>query len=186
MSGGQAQRVIIAVALALNPMLLIADEPTTALDVTIQAQILDLMRDLRSRMGTSVILITHDLGVISEMADRVAVMYAGRIVEQTAVRTLFDRPLHPYTQGLIASIPVLGKVTERLDVIPGSVPNLVNLPPGCKFAPRCRARMEYQLSICTKEEPDLIPVLPGHVARCWLYQSKGEHQAPVVIAPPNS
>jgi oligopeptide/dipeptide ABC transporter ATP-binding protein len=171
MSGGQAQRVMIAMALALNPQLLIADEPTTALDVTIQAQILDLMRDLRTRMGTAVILITHDLGVISEMADRVAVMYAGRIVEQTNVRSLFDKPLHPYTQGLIASIPVLGKIKDRLDVIPGSVPNLINLPPGCKFAPRCRSRMEYNLSVCTDEEPTLIPVLPKHTVRCWLYQS---------------
>jgi oligopeptide/dipeptide ABC transporter ATP-binding protein len=179
MSGGQAQRVMIAMALALNPTLLIADEPTTALDVTIQAQILDLMRDLRTRMGTSVILITHDLGVIAEMADRVAVMYAGRIVEQSSVRPLFDNPLHPYTQGLIASIPVLGKVTDRLDVIPGSVPNLVNLPPGCKFAPRCRSRVQYQLTICTDEEPDLIDILPAHKVRCWLYQSKGSHQAPI-------
>src|SRR3990170_1784539 len=121
MSGGQAQRVMIAMALALNPQLLIADEPTTALDVTIQAQILDLMRDLRAKMGTSVILITHDLGVISEMAERVAVMYAGEIVEQTDVNTLFDQPLHPYTQGLIGSIPILGRLKERLAVIPGSV-----------------------------------------------------------------
>jgi oligopeptide/dipeptide ABC transporter ATP-binding protein len=182
MSGGQAQRVMIAMALALNPMLLIADEPTTALDVTIQAQILDLLRDLRNRMGTSVILITHDLGVIAEMADRVAVMYAGRIVEQTDVHRLYEKPLHPYTQGLIGSIPVLGKVTDRLDVIPGSVPNLINLPPGCKFAPRCRARMEYQLSICTEKEPDLIPVSPGHIVRCWLYQSKGEFVAPIKLS----
>jgi oligopeptide/dipeptide ABC transporter ATP-binding protein len=181
MSGGQAQRVMIAMALALNPQLLIADEPTTALDVTIQAQILDLMRDLRNRMGTSVILITHDLGVISEMADRVAVMYAGRIVEQSNITSLFDRPLHPYTQGLIASIPVLGKIKDRLDVIPGSVPNLINLPEGCKFAPRCRARLEHQLSICTEVEPDLLTVLPKHTVRCWLYQSYEEkgHQAPL-------
>jgi len=179
MSGGQAQRVMIAMALALNPELLIADEPTTALDVTIQAQILDLMRDLRTRMGTSVILITHDLGVIAEMADRVAVMYAGHIVEHTDVITLFDRPLHPYTQGLIGSIPVLGKVTEKLDVIPGSVPNLVNLPPGCRFAPRCRARLEYQLKICTETEPNLSEVSPNHSVRCWLYQSSDEHRAPL-------
>ena len=181
MSGGQAQRVMIAMALALNPQLLIADEPTTALDVTIQAQILDLMRDLRNRMGTSVILITHDLGVISEMADRVAVMYAGRIVEQSNIRAVFDRPLHPYTQGLIASIPVLGKIKDRLDVIPGSVPNLINLPEGCKFAPRCRARIEHNLHICTEIEPDLLTVLPKHTVRCWLYQSYEEkgHQAPL-------
>jgi oligopeptide/dipeptide ABC transporter ATP-binding protein len=181
MSGGQAQRVMIAMALALNPQLLIADEPTTALDVTIQAQILDLMRDLRTRMDTSVILITHDLGVISEMADRVAVMYAGRIVEQADIRTLFARPVHPYTLGLMASIPVLGTVKEVLDVIPGSVPNLVNLPPGCQFAPRCRDRMKYQLTICTEVEPDLIPVEPEHIVRCWLYQdyeSQG-HKAPL-------
>jgi oligopeptide/dipeptide ABC transporter ATP-binding protein len=181
MSGGQAQRVMIAMALALNPSLLIADEPTTALDVTIQAQILDLMRDLRNRMETAVILITHDLGVIAEMADRVAVMYAGRIVEQSEARTLFAQPLHPYTQGLIASIPVLGTVRDELDVIPGSVPNLINLPPGCKFAPRCRARIEHDLSICTAEEPELISILPGHTVRCWLFQSKGDHRAPVDV-----
>ena len=178
-SGGQAQRVMIAMALALNPQLLIADEPTTALDVTIQAQILDLMRDLRTRMDTAVILITHDLGVISEMADRVAVMYAGRIVEQADIRTLFAHPVHPYTQGLMASIPILGTVKETLDVIPGSVPNLVNLPPGCQFAPRCRPRMEYQLSICTEVEPKLLPYKPDHFSRCWLYQDYEGHKAPL-------
>jgi oligopeptide/dipeptide ABC transporter ATP-binding protein len=181
MSGGQAQRVMIAMALALNPQLLLADEPTTALDVTIQAQILDTLRDLRNRMGTSVILITHDLGVIAEMADRVAVMYAGRIVEQTDIDSIFSKPLHPYTQGLIASIPVLGKIKDRLDVIPGSVPNLINLPPGCQFAPRCRARIDHNLEICTEVEPDLIPILPKHTVRCWLYQSNEEkdHSAPL-------
>ena len=182
MSGGQAQRVMIAMALALNPQLLIADEPTTALDVTIQAQILDLLRDLRERMDTAVILITHDLGVISEMADRVAVMYAGRIVEQTDVRTLFREPMHPYTQGLMASIPVLGTVKDKLDVIPGSVPNLVNLPPGCQFAPRCRSRMQYQLKICTEIEPELQPVGTGHIARCWLYQDHEGHTAPLKVS----
>ena len=169
MSGGQAQRVMIAMALALNPQLLLADEPTTALDVTIQAQILDLMRDLRERMGTAVILITHDLGVIAEMADRVAVMYAGRIVEHTKITTLFEEPLHPYTQGLINSIPILGKVKDRLDVIPGSVPNLINLPVGCTFAPRCRLRVEYGLNVCTEEMPDIRLAKPGHEVRCWLY-----------------
>ncbi len=169
MSGGQAQRVMIAMALALNPQLLIADEPTTALDVTIQAQILDLMRDLRSKMNTAVILITHDLGVIAEMADRVAVMYAGRIVEQSDVRTIFANPKHPYTQGLIASIPILGVVKEELEVIPGSVPNLINLPPGCQFAPRCRSRVEHGLEICTRIEPGLLPVEKDHDVRCWLY-----------------
>ncbi len=161
MSGGQAQRVMIAMALAMTPELLIADEPTTALDVTIQAQILDLIREMRTRLGTAVILITHDLGVIAEMADRVAVMYAGRIVEQAEVNELFERPLHPYTQGLIGSIPVLGRVAEHLDVIPGSVPNLVNLPPGCRFAPRCRLREKYGLTICTEVEPELVEIRPG-------------------------
>jgi oligopeptide/dipeptide ABC transporter ATP-binding protein len=179
MSGGQAQRVMIAMALALNPQLLIADEPTTALDVTIQAQILDLMRDLSERMGTSVILITHDLGVVAEMADRVAVMYAGRIVEQADVKTVFGEPLHPYTQGLIASIPVLGIVKERLEVIPGGVPNLVNLPPGCKFASRCKSRIQYELTICEDVEPDLILARPDHKVRCWLYQDHEGHKAPL-------
>ena len=178
-SGGQAQRVMIAMALALNPQLLIADEPTTALDVTIQAQILDLLRDLRNRMDTAVILITHDLGVISEMADRVAVMYAGRIVEQADIQILFKNPVHPYTQGLMASIPVLGTVKEVLDVIPGSVPNLVNLPPGCQFAPRCRSRVEYQLTICTQVEPKLTPYEPDHLCRCWLYQDYEGFHAPL-------
>ena len=179
MSGGQAQRVMIAMALALKPHLLIADEPTTALDVTIQAQILDLMRGLREKMGTSVILITHDMGVIAEMADRVAVMYAGRIVEEAKVGNLFEQPLMPYTQGLLGSIPILGKVLDRLDVIPGSVPNLVNLPPGCRFAPRCRSREKYELSICQQKEPDLIEPIPGHKVRCWLYQDDGEFKAPL-------
>jgi oligopeptide/dipeptide ABC transporter ATP-binding protein len=175
LSGGMAQRVMIAMALACVPELLIADEPTTALDVTIQAQILDLMRDLRREMGTSVILITHDLGVVAEMAERVAVMYAGEIVEQTDVNTLFDQPLHPYTQGLIGSIPVLGEIKERLDVIPGSVPNLVNLPPGCRFAPRCQARFKYGCAICAEIKPELQEIKPGHLVRCWLYQNAEEH-----------
>ena len=170
MSGGQAQRVMIAMALALNPELLIADEPTTALDVTIQAQILDLMRGLREKMNTSVILITHDLGIIAEMADRVAVMYAGEIIEEAEVVELFAHPLHPYTQGLLASIPVLGKITERLEVIPGSVPNLINLPPGCRFQPRCMACKEKNLTICSEAKPDLINISNNHTVRCWLYQ----------------
>jgi oligopeptide/dipeptide ABC transporter ATP-binding protein len=179
LSGGMAQRVMIAMALACVPELLIADEPTTALDVTIQAQILDLMRDLRREMGTSVILITHDLGVVAEMAERVAVMYAGEIVEQTDVNTLFDQPLHPYTQGLIGSIPILGEIKERLDVIPGSVPNLVNLPPGCRFAPRCQARFKYACTICAEVKPELEEVKPGHLVRCWLYQDAEGHVAPL-------
>lgn len=181
LSGGMAQRVMIAMALACVPELLIADEPTTALDVTIQAQILDLMRDLRSKMGTSVILITHDLGVVAEMAERVAVMYAGEIVEQADVKALFAQPLHPYTQGLIGSIPILGQLKERLDVIPGSVPNLVNLPPGCRFAPRCTAREKFNLKICTDIKPELVEVASDHQVRCWLYQNAEGHQAPLKV-----
>ena len=179
LSGGMAQRVMIAMALACVPDLLIADEPTTALDVTIQAQILDLMRDLRSQLGAAVILITHDLGVIAEMADRVAVMYAGRIVEQTSVLNLFKEPLHPYTIGLIGSTPILGKIREKLEVIPGSVPNLVNLPPGCRFAPRCSARVNHNLAICTEKEPNLVQTKDGHKIRCWLYEDSEQHTAPL-------
>ncbi|RPJ18566.1 MAG: ABC transporter ATP-binding protein, partial [Chloroflexi bacterium] len=181
LSGGMAQRVMIAMALACVPELLLADEPTTALDVTIQAQILDLMRDLRREMGTSVILITHDLGVVAEMAERVAVMYAGEIVEQADVNTLFDQPLHPYTQGLIGSIPILGEIKEKLDVIPGSVPNLVNLPPGCRFAPRCQARFKYACTICAEVKPELEEVAPGHLVRCWLYKDAEGHVAPLKV-----
>ena len=155
LSGGMAQRVMIAMALACEPELLIADEPTTALDVTIQAQILDLIRGLQENSNTAVVLITHDLGVVAEMADRVAVMYAGEIVEETDVRTIFNNPLHPYTEGLIASIPVLGKITDELATIPGVVPSLIDLPVGCRFASRCAARVEHDLSICTERpKPD--------------------------------
>ncbi|NWF65586.1 MAG: ABC transporter ATP-binding protein [Chloroflexi bacterium] len=179
LSGGMSQRVMIAMALACVPDLLIADEPTTALDVTIQAQILDLMRDMKNQLGSAMMLITHDLGVIAEMANRVVVMYAGEIVEQSPVASLFDKPHHPYTQGLIGSIPVLGEIRDRLDVIPGSVPNLINLPQGCRFAPRCRARMEHNLSICTDNHPSLIEVSEGHKVRCWLYQDAEGHTAPL-------
>ncbi len=170
LSGGMAQRVMIAMAVACLPELLIADEPTTALDVTIQAQILDLLRTLRSQMNTSIILITHDLGIVAEMCDRVAVMYAGRLVEETGVVSLFSAPKHPYTVGLIGSVPVLGQVRDKLHVIPGTVPNLIDLPPGCKFAPRCEARIERSMEICTEEEPPLVPVEARHTVRCWLYQ----------------
>jgi oligopeptide/dipeptide ABC transporter ATP-binding protein len=169
LSGGMAQRVMIAMALACEPDLLIADEPTTALDVTIQAQILDLMRSLRDDMGTAIILITHDLGVVAEMCDRVAVMYAGEIVEQTDVVSLFRNPLHPYTRGLIASIPVVGDVRDELSVIPGNVPNLINLPVGCRFAPRCRSRIEEDVAIADVVHPQLLSASPGHDVRCWLY-----------------
>ena len=178
-SGGQAQRVMIAMALALNPELLIADEPTTALDVTIQAQILDLMREMIRISNTGVILITHDLGIVAKMAQRVAVMYAGRIVEQGGVAPLFDKPLHPYTQGLAASVPVLGLVKDRLETIPGIVPDLVDLPPGCRFAPRCDARLAHGLGICNQQEPDLLEVRQGHWVRCWLYQDAEGHRAPL-------
>jgi oligopeptide/dipeptide ABC transporter ATP-binding protein len=178
-SGGQAQRVMISMALALHPELLIADEPTTALDVTIQAQILDLIRGLRSQMGTAVILITHDLGVVAETADRVAVMYAGQIVEQASVTELFEQPLHPYTLGLINSIPVLGEVRDRLEVIDGVVPNLIDLPPGCRFAPRCR----HSLSICLEKTPNLEPVQVDHAVRCWLFHDSDGHTAPQSLEP---
>lgn len=170
LSGGMAQRVMIAMALACVPELLIADEPTTALDVTIQAQILDLMRNLRSKVDTAIILITHDLGVVAEMCDRVDVMYAGRIVEEAPVVDLFQSPQHPYTQALIGATPVLGQADKELVTIPGSVPNLVNLPPGCKFAPRCAARVQHNLQICLEQEPELKPVANGHWVRCWLYE----------------
>ncbi|MEX0797389.1 MAG: ABC transporter ATP-binding protein [Acidimicrobiia bacterium] len=170
LSGGMAQRIMIAMALACQPELLIADEPTTALDVTIQAQILDLMRGLQNDLNTAVILITHDLGVVAEMADRVAVMYAGEIVEETDVRTIFKQPLHPYTKGLIGSIPVLGDLKKNLATIPGVVPSLIDLPQGCRFASRCTARVENGLEICLVRKPHLIEHAAGHKVRCWLYE----------------
>jgi oligopeptide/dipeptide ABC transporter ATP-binding protein len=174
MSGGMAQRVMIAMGLALEPELLIADEPTTALDVTIQAQILDLMRGLQRETGTAIILITHDLGVVAEMCDRVAVMYAGEIVEQADVATLFREPKHPYTQGLIGSIPVMGIVRDELATIPGNVPNLIDLPIGCRFAPRCFAREPFGVDEQARTaHPDLL-ALPGpseHTVRCWIYHT---------------
>ena len=169
MSGGMAQRVMIAMALACEPELLIADEPTTALDVTIQAQILDLIRNLRDETGTAIILITHDLGVVAEMCDRVAVMYAGEIVEHSDVTTLFREPRHPYTQGLIGSIPVVGKIRDELAVIPGNVPNLIDLPVGCRFAPRCLVRVQESVPYSLEVHPELRPIGPEHDVRCWLY-----------------
>ncbi len=170
LSGGMAQRVMIAMALSCEPELLIADEPTTALDVTIQAQILDLIRDLQRESNTAVILITHDLGVVAEMADRVAVMYAGQVVEETDVRTLFRNPKHPYTKGLIGSIPVLGSVKEELAVIRGTVPGLIDPPDACRFADRCDARIEAGLTSCTTRAPDLREVEADHKVRCFLYE----------------
>ena len=178
LSGGMAQRVMIAMALACVPELLIADEPTTALDVTIQAQILDLMRNLRSKMDTAIILITHDLGVVAEMCDRVNVMYAGRIVEHAPVVELFKTPKHPYTAALIGSTPILGHADKPLTTIPGSVPNLIDLPTGCKFWPRCVARIQNNLEICITQEPEIKLISPGHAVRCWLYEDLPEHHQP--------
>ena len=170
LSGGMRQRAMIAMALACNPKVLIADEPTTALDVTIQAQILDLIAQLQGKLGTAVILITHDLGVIAEVAQRVIVMYAGRKVEEAEVEPLFAEPMHPYTHGLMASVPqlaILGEqdnsVAERLEEIPGIVPPLNNLPPGCAFAPRCR----FADDLCKAEYPVYEEKRPGHWAACW-------------------
>jgi peptide/nickel transport system ATP-binding protein/oligopeptide transport system ATP-binding protein len=173
-SGGQRQRIMIAIALANDPDLLILDEPTTALDVTIQAQILELVKDLRHRVNTAVMLITHDLGVVAEMSDRVIVMYAGRIVEEGDVIQMLRDPLHPYTKGLLSSIPSLGKKNQRLNVIAGAVPNPLRLPVGCKFAPRC----PFVMDVCRTEDPELkdMPPPPDSTAsatvrrvRCWLY-----------------
>ncbi len=168
LSGGMRQRAMIAMALSCNPKLLIADEPTTALDVTIQAQILELMKDLRERINTAIIFITHDLGVIAEMADYVVVMYSGKVVENTDVRSLFNKPLHPYTAGLIKSKPILEEDKEILEYIPGSVPNPSEMPEGCAFNPRCPEVMD----ICRREMPKLIESQPKHLVRCWLYQKQ--------------
>ena len=170
LSGGMRQRAMIAMALACSPKLMIADEPTTALDVTIQAQILELINRLQQEKGMSVILITHNMGVIAETARKVAVMYAGRIVEYTEVRALFGSPKHPYTQGLLQSIPRLDEDhsrKKRLEAIPGLVPSLLDLPPGCKFSNRCR----YVFERCG-EEPPLIEAEKGHWVRCWLHEAK--------------
>ncbi len=163
LSGGMRQRVMIAMALSTNPDLLIADEPTTALDVTIQAQILELMKSLRERNRMAIMLITHDLGVVAEMADDVVVMYAGKVVENADVATIYETPHHPYTRGLLASIPRLGEKRERLEVIQGVVPNPLNLPKGCLFKRRC----PYAMPVCDTPPP-LQQIGPGHLSRCWL------------------
>jgi peptide/nickel transport system ATP-binding protein len=167
MSGGMRQRVVIAMAVACNPRLIIADEPTTALDVTIQAQILALLEDLRQTHGMAILLITHDLGVIAETAEQVLVMYTGRVVEHAGVKELFENPLHPYTQGLMRSMPgrVIGEDRSRLEPIPGVVPSLLALPPGCKFNTRC----PWSFDRCFREEPELLAPAGGHPVRCWLY-----------------
>lgn len=169
LSGGMRQRAMIAMALSCNPALLIADEPTTALDVTIQAQILRLIHELKEKFDASVMLITHDLGVIAEMCDRVAVMYAGHIVEITDVETLFGNPLHPYTNGLQKSIPRLDRETERLDTIQGLVPNLLDLPAGCPFHPRC----DLRLTKCLQEMPELVQAKEHHLVKCHLVKGNG-------------
>jgi oligopeptide/dipeptide ABC transporter ATP-binding protein len=164
LSGGMRQRVMLAIALACRPPLVIADEPTTALDVTVQAQVLDLLADMKRELNLAVLLITHDLGVVAEMADRVAVMYAGRIVEQGPARAILHEPKHPYTRGLLASIPG-GAPGTRLKVIDGTVPNLAALPPGCSFTPRCRDRMD----VCGTAFPGETAVGASHTVRCFLY-----------------
>ncbi|MGN0663475.1 MAG: ABC transporter ATP-binding protein [Negativibacillus sp.] len=166
LSGGMSQRVMIAMAMSCDPKLLIADEPTTALDVTIQAQILDLMKKIQKEEGSSILLITHDLGVVAEMCSRVIVMYAGKIVEEAPVEVLFNNPTHPYTQGLIASVPKLGSGVKVLPSIPGSVPDLASMPQGCRFAPRCK----YATEKCRTQEPDLVVVGENQRCRCWLKQ----------------
>ncbi len=169
LSGGQRQRVMIAMALVCGPKILIADEPTTALDVTIQAQILDLMNGLKKAIGTSILFITHDLGVVAEVCDEVVVMYCGRVVEKGDVVELFTHPSHPYTIGLLNSIPKLGEAVEELEAIPGNVPNPKYMPKGCKFAPRC----SRAFAKCHEEEPGFYEVGNGHVSRCWLCEKGG-------------
>ncbi|MGD6777280.1 ABC transporter ATP-binding protein [Sutcliffiella horikoshii] len=173
LSGGMRQRVMIAIALACNPELLIADEPTTALDVTIQAQILDLMKKLQEELGTSLMLITHDLGVVAEMCDKVAVMYCGKVVEYADVQTIFSSPKHPYTVGLLNSVPKHDQDVEGdLSVIDGSVPSPFNLPQGCRFAPRC----PHAKDICRNSLPDLKETEDGDQVRCWIYTDKWEDE----------
>lgn len=168
LSGGMRQRVMIAMALSCNPNILIADEPTTALDVTIQAQIISLLRELSSEVGAAIILITHDLGVIAEMVDRVVVMYGGKVVEQADVHTLFKDPQHPYTQGLINSTPRIHELKDELQSIKGNVPSPDMMPVGCKFHPRC----EFAMDICREKDPALETIAEGHEVRCWLQDEK--------------
>jgi oligopeptide transport system ATP-binding protein len=168
-SGGMRQRVMIAMAVACNPKLLIADEPSTSLDVTIQAQILDLLRELQQELNTAVIIITHNLGVIAELAEKVAVMYAGTIVESGPVQQIFDAPLHPCTRALIYSIPPLRSRPERLATIDGAPPQVLSELVGCPFEPRCR----YRLERCTSERPMPVDLAPGHTCACWVAQEGG-------------
>ncbi|MBN1556054.1 MAG: ABC transporter ATP-binding protein [Phycisphaerae bacterium] len=165
LSGGMRQRIMIAMALSCSPKLLIADEPTTALDVTIQAQILDLLNQLQADEGLSILLITHDLAVVAQTAHQVAVMYASKIVETASVENLFAQPLHPYTRGLLKSVPKLGETKERLKTIPGTVPNPLHFPSGCKFHPRCSVGCDKKR--CQTQEPPLREIAPGHCVACW-------------------
>jgi oligopeptide/dipeptide ABC transporter ATP-binding protein len=173
LSGGMRQRVMIAMALACRPELLIADEPTTALDVTIQAQILSLMKKLQQELGMAIMLITHNLGVVAQMVNRVVVMYAGQVVESGGVERIFDRPAHPYTVGLLGSIPKLNERRDRLQVIEGTVPSARQMPAGCRFHPRCSSAQE----VCRQEPPGLIETEPGHEVRCWIWK-KGPNEIP--------
>lgn len=166
LSGGMRQRAMIAMSMSCDPQLLIADEPTTALDVTIQAQILELMQDVKNKFNSSILLITHDLGVVAEMADRVMVMYGGQIVEEATTEKLFENTMHPYTTGLLGSIPKIEDERDRLEQIPGQVPPAHNFPKGCRFAPRCSKAMPH----CSEAPPELIEVEPGHKVRCYLYE----------------
>lgn len=170
LSGGMRQRVMIAIAISCEPQLLIADEPTTALDVTIQAQILDLLKDMQERFGMSILLITHDLGVVSEYADRVMVMYGGQIVEQAETQCLLRTTKHPYTQGLLASLPHIDQDVDRLGTIKGTVPPAFNFPKGCRFSTRC----PYVMEKCKQSNPELIEVEPGYFVRCYLHEEAGE------------
>ncbi|TYR75968.1 ABC transporter ATP-binding protein [Rossellomorea vietnamensis] len=179
LSGGMRQRVLIAMALSCEPRLIIADEPTTALDVTIQAQILDLLKDLQQRLGTSILIITHDLGVVAEIAQRVSVMYAGVVIENGTVEEIFENPKHPYTWGLLNSIPKYSSgEKERLIPIEGSPPDLFAPPKGCPFAPRC----EYAMEICVQEMPDALEVSSSHHARCWLNDPRAPEVEGLVAA----
>ncbi|HXG52546.1 MAG TPA: ABC transporter ATP-binding protein [candidate division Zixibacteria bacterium] len=171
LSGGMRQRVLIAIAVANAPSLLIADEPTTALDVTVQAQILDLVKTIKAEKGTSLLLITHDLGIVAEICDRIYVMYAGKIVESGDVFSIFEEPLHPYTQGLLRSSLSIAEFREKLETIEGAVPNLLDPPAGCRFHPRCPAAM----SVCREKEPSPVQEKPGRQVSCWLYEKERRH-----------
>ncbi len=172
LSGGMAQRAMIAMALSSNPKLLIADEPTSALDVTIQAQIMELLDELVREMGNAVILITHDMGVAAEFCDKIAVMYAGNVVERASTVDIFEEPLHPYTKGLLKAVPKIGQSKELVGIT-GTVPDLVNPPTGCRFHPRC----PYAMNKCSQKMPPLIEAKPGHHVACYLYTQEGEHNA---------